>query len=523
MGVMAMALTRESAKHEVAKRELARRHLVDFSEYIAPYYRASKHHVLVGDYLELVETYIRTRGQNGIGRLLILEPPRHGKSEQASRHFPAWVMGRMPDTRVIVTSYNSDLATKFSRATRDIIDSEEYRAVFGELSSVNQPVGLSTDSRSVQGWDLAAPHRGGLMAAGVGGGITGSGANLFIVDDPFKNREEAESDSHRERVWDWWTSSAYTRLEDYAAVVGMLTRWHGDDWAGRLLKMMASDPKADQWVVVCLPAIWEKPTVPEGKTFAEYQRDQMLEGVWVDAEDPLIREEGEALWHEKYSAEDLERIKANLGAYDFAALYQQTPYSRAGGYFQRENFAIVEAPAKAEEIVSRVRAWDKAGTKSGTGGDYAVGVRMSMTVDEVVYVEHVSRGQYTPMTREEEILKCARMDGQLRGVGTVTWHQQDPGDAGLTAAQATNRMLAKHGFSAHFQTMSGDKEVRAGPWSTAVEGGQARLVRGGWNEAFIEEHISFPKAKYDDQVDAASFGFSKLHGRSRKDVRSYQG
>jgi len=170
-----------------------------------------------------------------------------------------------------------------------------------------------------------------------------------------------------------------------------------------------------------------------------------------------------------------------------------------------------------------VRAWDKAGTKSGTGGDYAVGVRMSMTVDEVIYVEHVSRGQYTPMGREEEILKCAKMDAQLRGIGAVIWHQQDPGDAGLTAAQATNRMLAKHGYSAHFQTMSGDKEVRAGPWSTAVEGGQVRLVRGGWNAAFIEEHVSFPKSKYDDQVDAASYGFSKLHSRSRKNVRSYQG
>jgi len=518
-----MTLTRDTAKYELARRELARRHLVDFSEYIAPYYQASKHHALAGEYLEAVERYIQTGGESGIGRLLILEPPRHGKSEQASRHFPAWVMGRMPDTRVIVTSYNSDLATKFSRATRDIVDSERYQAVFGDLSSVDAPVALSTDSRSVQGWDLAAPHRGGLMAAGVGGGITGSGANLFIVDDPFKNREEAESEAQRERVWDWWTSSAYTRLEDHAAVVGMLTRWHGDDWAGRLLKMMATDAKADQWVVICLPATWEPPDVPEGKTFEEYQREQLLEGIWVDKEDPLMRKPGEALWQEKHNIEDLERIRANLGPYDYAALYQQTPYLRSGSMFKRENFAIVEAPPKPEEIVMRVRAWDKAGTKSGMGGDYAVGVRMSLTMDEVVYVEHVSRGQYTPMKREEEILKCAKMDARLRGAQTIIWHQQDPGDAGLTAAQMTNRTLAKHGFTAHFETMSGDKEVRAGPWSTAVEGGQVRLVRAGWNAAYIEEHVAFPKGKNDDQVDPSAHGYSKLRGRAKKEVRSYQG
>lgn len=517
-------ISENDAKRELARRELARRHVVDFSEYIAPeYYRAASHHRMVGEFLEQVETYVRTKGATGIGRLLILEPPRHGKSEQASKHFPAWVLGRMPDSRIIISSYNADLATKFSRAARDIVEAERYRAVFGALSSVDAPVEISSDSRSVTAWDLAAPHRGGVVAAGVGGGITGTGANLFILDDPFKNREEAESEAHRERVWDWWTSSAYTRLEDGAAIVGMLTRWHGDDWAGRLLKLMATDPKADRWVVLCLPAVWEAPVKPENKTFDEFHREQLLEGVWVDEQDPLGRKPGQALWPLKYSEEDLERIQANLGPYDFAALYQQSPYARMGGMFQREWFAVVDAPPKPDEIALRVRAWDKAGTKSGEGGDYAVGVRMCITASEMVYVDHVSRGQYTPMKREEEILKCARMDAGLKGPGTVIWHQQDPGDAGLTAAQATNRMLAKNGFTAHFETLSGDKEVRAGPWSSALEGGQVLLMRAGWNDAFIEEHCAFPKGKFDDQVDAASFAFNKLTRRPRKAVKSYQG
>lgn len=244
----------EEAKRELAKRELARRHLVDFSEYVSPWYHAAYNHRVIGEYLEQVEIYIRTKGKQGIGRLLIFKPPRTGKSEQATIHFPSWVLGRLPDTRVILTSYGADLAVKFSRKMRALVGSERYVNVFGERAAARnvslssgllvknsegqgdeetrgrgdggflEPVEISSDSRAAEAWDLASPHRGGVTAAGVGGGITGMGAHLFVVDDPFKNREEAERDSQRELVWEWWTSTALTRLEDGGAVVGMLTR-----------------------------------------------------------------------------------------------------------------------------------------------------------------------------------------------------------------------------------------------------------------------------------------------------------
>lgn len=540
----AVMVDTEKARRELARRELARRHLVDFSCYIAPYYRPARHHRLVGEYLELVETYIRTKGKTGIGRLLILEPPRHGKSEQMSRHFPAWVLGRLPDTRVILTSYNADLAAKFSRSARDIVLSGPYRAVFGDLASVDAAVELSEDSRSVKSWDLAAPHRGGMQAAGVGGGITGSGANLFLVDDPFKNREEAESESHRDSVWEWWTSTAYTRLEDGAAVVGSLTRWHGDDWAGRLLKAMAMDPKADRYVVLCLPAICEvengttkytkytkeKEIKDAGETgegidgFEGDQLEKMMDGVWVDREDPLGRAPGEALWREKYSEDDLERIRANVGEYDYQALYQQSPYSRSGNFFRREWFTVVEAAPKLEEVTARMWFWDKAGSISGKG-DYAAGGVMSMTQDGLVYVENVARRQCTPGERDEMMVAAMKADLATGRPVQAIWHQQDPGSAGLDSAQATNRMLVKFGFTAkiRFETVSGTKEVRADPWSSALQGGMVRLVRAAWNHAFIDEHVAFPKGQFDDQVDMASWGFSKLQRRLRREARSYLG
>jgi hypothetical protein len=171
-----------------------------------------------------------------------------------------WVLGKNPDVRIILASYGADLATENSRAARDIVDSDKYKALFGNLATVEREVEISTDSRSVQAWDLAGPNRGGVRAVGVGGGITGKGADILIIDDPFKNREEAESEAYRRKVWDWWTSSAYTRLEDHAAVIGMLTRWHGDDWAGRILRLMGG-PKAIK--MLCVPVRWETTILEE--------------------------------------------------------------------------------------------------------------------------------------------------------------------------------------------------------------------------------------------------------------------
>lgn len=527
-------VTREEARKELAKRELARRHLVDFSCYMAPWYRPARHHRLVAEYLELVETYIRTGGMTGIGRLLIFEPPRHGKTEQASKHFPAWVLGRNPDKRVILASYGADLAVANSRAVRGMLMDERYGPVFGGLGTVDAPVELSSDSRSAEAWDLAQPHRGGLVAAGVGGGITGKGAHLFIVDDPFKNREEAESESARERVWDWWTSTAYTRLENGGAVIGMLTRWHGDDWAGRLLKAMASgDPHADRYVVLNLPAVWEEAAaeLPEEdaetrgggdaetgghgdaesgrvRSFEEFQRERMLEGVWVEREDLLGRKDGEALWPEKYDAADLERIRANIGEYDFSALYLQNPYAKSGAMFSRENFTIVDAPPM--NTVARVRYWDKAGSKKG---DWSVGTLMSIDEAGFLTVEHVARGRWRTHERDQKMREHAEQDAQRLGPVTSTWHYQDPGSAGLDSAVATSQKLA--GFPVHFEPVTGDKETNAEPWAGACQAGLVRLVRGGWNESFISEHVAFPKGKFDDQVDSSSGAYKKLIKRSK--------
>ena len=509
----AVMVTPEAAELERIRREQARRHLVDFAEYVSTWYQAYPHHVLIAEALEQVGRYIATGGKEGIGRLMVFMPPRHGKTELVSRQFPAWLLGRRPDTRIILTSYNGDRANANSRAARDLVMDQRYGCVFGDMSSMDAPVEISDDSRSVTAWDLAKPNRGGVVAAGVGGGITGTGAHLLVVDDPVRNREEAESQARRDYVWQWWTSTAYTRLEQGGAVVIILTRWHPDDLAGRLLSEMVSDPMADQYTVINLPATWERPSTPEGKDFEQYHNDMLLNGIWTDETDQLGRAEGEALWPEKYDVTDLARIEANVGPHDWSSLYGQSPIRREGAMFKPEWFDVVEKPP--EKVVARVRYWDKAGKEGG--GDYTAGVLMSKTAEGRYYVEHVVREQLSIYRRNKKIRKMIDMDLTLPGPTTRAWHELEGGSAGPEAA--INLVKEMEGRPIQPDPVGNkSKEVRASALANACEAQLVHLVKSNWNREFIDELMMFPRGKHDDQVDAAAGAFNQLARSGRSGV-----
>lgn len=504
------------AKRESDRRKLARAKFLYFSKYVDPKFETPTHMELIAEKLEQVERYLRTGGKEGIGRLMILMPPRHGKSEMASRKFPAWLLGRLPDTRIIMASYGADLASKNSRAVRDLIEGKRYQALFGGMSSKGEPVELSSDSRSVAAWDLAQPHRGGVVAAGVGGGITGLGADVLILDDLFKNREEAESESRRELVHDWFKSSAYTRLQtEYSAIILFFTPWHPDDLVGRQIKQMVNNPKSDQWEIVCMPALSRPGNYASD---ADDQRKKMRDGIYLPITDPIGRPINEsALWPSRFSREWLLSKEANMGLYDFSALYQLMPYLREGGMFKREWFAIVDhGPGKEEVVVrmidgrrtpARVMAWDKAATSGG--GARSSGVLMSKGKDGFYYVESVIKGQWSSYQREQKMIEFGKEHYQTFGPFVIR-HPQDPGSAGVESAQSTNINLAEAGLEGHARPVSGDKETRAMPFSTAAEAGKVRLVRGGWNEEYLDEMAAFPKGTFKDQVDASSDSFNGI-------------
>jgi predicted phage terminase large subunit-like protein len=405
-----------------------------------------------------------TRGE--IDRLMLFVPPRHGKSEMATVRYPVWRMERDPTLTVIVGAYNKALADNFSRKSRRI--ARERFAIDDERKAADE-------------WQT--PQGGVFRAAGVGTGVTGKGAKLVVIDDPVKSREEANSPAYRERVWNWYRDDLYTRLEPGGAIILIMTRWHEDDLAGRIL---ASEDAAS-WTVVTLPAE-------------------------AEVDDPLGREPGAALWPGRFDVDDLARIRRVLGTASYTALYQQRPMPAEGGMFRRDWFEVVQAaPATAR----RVRYWDKAGTEGD--GDYTAGVLMAVDGDGVYYVCDVARGQWSALQRERVIRQTAERDG----AAVPVWVEQEPGSGGKESAQATIRALA--GFTVRAERVTGDKATRAMPLAAQCEARNVKLVRGAWNGAFLDELTVFPQGKHDDQVDALSGAFAKLARPQPRAGFSYQG
>jgi len=434
-------LSPKLARAELARRELARRHLIDFIEYTFPGYEAAPHHTLIADHLEAVE-----RGE--LDRLMITMPPRHGKSELASRRFPAWFLGRQPNRGIIAASYNSDLATDFGREVRAIVNSQEYGAIF--------KTSLSQDSRAANRWNTA--QGGTYIAAGVGTAVTGRGADVLLIDDPLKDRDEADSEVKRQRIWDWYTSTAYTRLAPGGRVVVIQTRWSEDDLSGRLLDAMESG--GDDWTVLSLPA---------------------------------ISEQGEPLWPERYPIKALERIRANIGNRDWSALYQQEPAPEEGLYFKREWMRHYNEKPEHLRIYG---ASDYAVTADG--GDYTVHVVVGIDPQDNIYVLDIWRQQtdsnvwidvFCELVNRHKPLMWAEEQGQIKkSIGPFL----------------ERRMRETHSYCAREQYPTvGDKPTRARSFQARMAMGKVYFpVSAPWMANLENELFTFPAGVHDDQVDA---------------------
>lgn len=396
-----------------------------------------------------------------IKRMMLFMPPRHSKSMTVAETFPSYFIGRNPRRRVIAVSYSGALAYRFGRANR----SKLYE--FGEQIF---DIRLSKDKTSMTNWEVAGTS-GGMLSIGVGGSITGHGADLMIIDDPIKNRKEAESIAYRERLWGEWQSTLLTRLQPGGAVILVVTRWHEDDLPGRILEEEGSD-----WEVIRMPAMAE------------------------DENDPLGRRPGEALWPEEFDEAWAEEMKREVGEYTWASLYQQRPAPPEGGMFSRGWFETIDI---APQDLRMVRYWDLAASEAA-GSSYTVGLLLGKDKDSNFYVLDVQRIQGTPAKVEELVKRTAERDG--KEIKIVM--EQEPGSSGVNTIKYYNRMLAGYPFFGRKET--GSKEVRALPVSAQAQAGHIRLVKAPWNRAFLNELEVFPYGANDDQVDALSGAFNEI-------------
>lgn len=405
-----------------------------------------------------------TRGQ--CKRLMIFMPPRHSKSETVTVRYAAYRLEQNPKLNIILGCYNQKLANRFSRKT---------------LRIAKQRIVLSTDRKAVEEWETVMG--GGLRAVGVGGGITGFGGDLIMVDDPVKSREEAESETYRDKCWEWFNDDLYTRLEPGGAIVLTMTRWHDDDLAGRLLKEMAEG--GEHWDVVNLPAIAED-------------------------DDAMGRRPGQALCPARYDEAKLLEIQRKLGSYSFAALYQQRPTPLEGALFKRDWFGTDKFIDRPPDGLKWARGYDLAVSQK-TSADYTASFRCAFTKEGDLIIDGGFRKKIEFPEQLRFVVK--RMVDEKS-----TRHGVEKALHGQALVQALRRIPAVRGIPLKDIRVDTDKFTRALGWANLAEAGKVYLVRGGWNNDFLDEICRFTGKgdAHDDQVDAVSLAVNMLAKRRSK-------
>ena len=435
---------KKEAAREILKRRAARKGLIAFTEYTLHSYVPSRHHHLIADKLEAVE-----RGE--VDRLMIFMPPRHGKSELASKRFPSWYLGRNPTKQIITASYASDLATDFGREVRNIVAGEEYAALFDTK--------LRQDSKAANRWHTS--DGGVYVAAGVGTATTGRGADLGLIDDPFKDREDADSQLKRDKVWNWYQSTFYTRLMPGAAIILVQTRWHENDLAGRLLE--AEKNGGDHWEILDLPA---------------------------------IDKDNQALWPEWFPLSALLRIKAAIGPREWSALYQQKPQPEEGTYFQRDWFRWYD-PNNPPKHVNKYVSTDFAVTE-GDGDWTELGVFGSAPGDDLYILDWWS-GQETADKWIDALLDLVKDHRPMALFGETGSIRRS------IEPFLTKRMRERRDYCrVEWITRTKDKATSARAFQARCSMGKVYLPDNDMGREILDQLLRFPTGKHDDKVDVCA-------------------
>src|SRR3954469_181146 len=292
-------------------------------------------------HLQLLSNKIVDCAMGRIRRLMVFMPPRHGKSELISKYTPAWYLGRWPDKQVMLASYSDTFASSWGRKARDVC--EEFN---------DDLFGVRVDPETAGGGEWHILGRDGVMVtAGVGCGLTGRGAHLAIIDDPVKNQDEAFSETIRDKHHDWWKSTLRTRLMPGGSVILVMTRWHEDDLAGRLIKDMLEED-GDQWEILSLPGLAEGHPKDDGEAGAFTTTAYPPARLMVVGSDPLGRRTGEALWPEWFDEAWLLGTRKAAGSYWFGSMYQQTPRDAEGNFFKRSDFRYFHRESPGKQVVT---------------------------------------------------------------------------------------------------------------------------------------------------------------------------
>ncbi|MDF2097304.1 phage terminase large subunit [Aquibaculum arenosum] len=428
-----------------------------------------------GWHLEVLCDHLEAVTCGEITRLLINVPPGAMKSLTVAVLWPAWEWGPAgrPELRTIAASYAERLSLRDNMKCRRLVASDWYRGHWGKS------VQLVGDQNAKGKFEN--DRTGFRLATSVGGLGTGERGDRFVIDDPH-NVQQAESVAVREATLRWFSETVPTRLNDRdSAIVVVMQRVHERDVSGLILS------KDLGYEHLMLPMRHE----PERRCVTRLGPADRR------------RQAGELLWPERFPAPAVTALESALGSYAAAGQLQQRPAPRDGGLFRCHWFEVVEAlPAGCRCL----RGWDLAASRARVGSDpdWTVGLKLARSPEGVFYIVDVVRLRGSGLEVERAIRTCAQQDGAATAISLP----RDPGQAGKVQADYLLRQLA--GFAVSATAESGDKTTRAAPVAAQAEAGNIRLLRGVWNEAFLEEVALFPNGAHDDQVDALSRAFAGL-------------
>lgn len=448
-------------ERELAAREIASRKLIAFVLRMKADYQAGWFHKDVAGHME---QFLQDVIDKKSPRLILNAPPRSGKSTLASLFFPAWALGKYPSLEIIAASYASSLALSFSRQVRAALRETRYKALFPDCE-------LDEESQNAEGW--FTKRRGQYLPVGVGGPATGRGAHILVIDDYVKNAEEAESQTTREALKDWYRTTAYTRLAPGGGVIILATRWHEDDLAG-WLETEGEAGTGDTFKVVRYPMI--------------------------ATQDERYRRTGEVLHPERYNLDEAIRIRRAVGPRSWAALYQQNPVGDAGAYFTESMFKMYIPPAPKR--MSVYAAFDLAiGQKEQN--DYTVGIVGGITEDDDLYILDVVRGRWNSLEIVDQIIGVHRKwSPEIVGI--------ERGQISMSIGPYLDKRIQEEKLYSlnitDLPTGRRDKVSRARTIQGRMAQGKVKFERDAlWLEPLMAEMTSFPVGKHDDQVDAIAW------------------
>lgn len=435
-----------------------------YAEYIhRGLYETAPHIDLITDKLQALE-----EGRTDKRKIMLFLPPRHSKSMTVTETFPSWYIGRNPERLVIEVSYNGTLAKKFGQ--------RNLEKVVAQGDSIFD-VQVNPKQSSAVNWGLAG-HRGQMVSAGVGGTITGEGANLLIIDDPIKNRQEAYSKTYRDRLWYEYDTTLRSRLHSNAITILIMTRWHHDDLAGRIL-----EKEGDEWEVIKLPAICKKPE-----------------------EDLLGRSKGEPLWAKGgYDLAELKNRRKNMDKKAWDSLYQQNPSPEEGDIIKEGWWRYYGRLPDTRKFDRIIMSWDCA-FKDNNDNSYVVGQVWGLLGPNAYLIDQTR--DHLDFTSTIQEFKTMRKK----------WPEARPIYIEDTAnGPAVINVLKKRIPALIPVTAQGSKVSRAYAVTPFIESGNVYVPhpdKHGWVNDFIDECKRFPEGEADDQVDAMTQALNKIYNAS---------